>query len=59
MCAKVLKTLAIGMSHPITYEHEPRNVAPTTAVFPVPFTATLVQEHLTRSYQFYIGLTVG
>lgn len=48
MCADVLKGLCLGISQPITYEHDPKNVAPTIAVFPAPPTATLVQEHLSR-----------
>lgn len=48
LCAKVIKALGAGSSSTITYEHDPRNVAPTIATLPAPPTSQLVKEHISR-----------
>ena len=51
MCAEVLKKVSKGPMkkvQPLTYEHDPKKIAPTIASLPAPTTSELVKEHLTR-----------
>ena len=51
MCAEVLKEVSKGPMkkvQPLTYEHDPKKIAPTIASLPAPPTSELVKEHLTR-----------
>ena len=50
MCAEVLKEVSKGPMknvQPLTYEHDPKKIAPTIASLPPPPTSELVKEHLT------------
>ena len=45
LCAKVLKAANQGISQPMVYADNPKNIAPTIAI---PTTPELVQEHVSR-----------
>ena len=48
LCAKVLKALVTGSSHPFTHENDPKKIAPTIAELPSVPTSQLVKEHISR-----------
>lgn len=48
LCAHVLKILDSGSAQPVTYVHNPRNVAPTIAKIPAPSTSELVKDYISR-----------
>ena len=51
MCAEVLKEVSkqpMKKVQPLTYEHDPKKIAPTIASLPAPPTSELVKEHLSR-----------
>lgn len=48
LCANVIKALRKGSRQPMSYEHDPQQVAPTIAALPAPPTSQLVKEHVTR-----------
>lgn len=48
LCAKALKDLRMGKSQEISYENNPKIIAPTIAPLPAPPTAQLVQKHISR-----------
>ena len=48
LCAKVLKALATGSSHPFKHENDPKKIVPTIAELPSVPTSQLVKEHISR-----------
>lgn len=48
LCAMVIQALGTGTSSTITYEYDPKIVAPTIATLPAPPTTQLVEENISR-----------